>query len=54
MYLIADSKDVSLLISNAMSAAEDIDKISRNTKRLNKSPVNSIPIIPTSISKKRV
>ena len=53
MYLNDASAD-SPLIKKATRAQDEIDAISKNTKKLNRSPVKTIPKIPTINNKKRV
>ena len=54
IYFKAASVVLPLLNSYAIRAADAIDAISKNTNKLNKSPVSSNPSIPTTISKNNV
>ena len=54
IYFNAASRDSPLSIQKAIRAVLEMEVISRNTKKLNRSPVSSIPSIPTVKSNKRV
>ena len=54
IYLNAASRDSPLSTQNAISAQLAIEVISRKTKKLKRSPVSSIPTIPTVTRSRRV
>jgi len=53
-YLIAASTAIPPSMRNAIRPAEAIERISRKTKKLKMSPVETIPRMPVTIRRKSV